>query len=60
MKCSICGKPVVLVPSAEERAKKYGNSPSFYRSLFKTHAACALKKRADETKALIAKINAVR
>lgn len=38
MNCSICGKPVVLRPSAAERAAKYGKSPSFYTKLFPTHA----------------------
>ena len=66
MKCTICGKPIVLVPSAEERAKKgfgtaqdcadgYCGCAQYYRSLFTTHPECALKKRADETSALIKK-----
>jgi hypothetical protein len=45
MKCSICNKEVVLVPSAAERARKYGESPAFYTRLFPTHSACALAKR---------------
>jgi hypothetical protein len=44
MKCSICGKEVVLVPSAAERAAKHGNKPSYYTSLFPTHTKCFLKK----------------
>ena len=55
MKCTICGKPIVLVPSAEERAKKGFGTAKYYRSLFTTHPECALKKRADETSALIKK-----
>jgi hypothetical protein len=53
MNCTICGKPVVLVPSAEERARKFGNSPKYYRSLFTTHAECALVKQATETHVLL-------
>lgn len=53
MKCTICGKPVVLIPSAAERAEKYGGKPSDYTKLFSTHADCALKKREQETNALM-------
>jgi len=55
MKCTICGKPIKLVPSAEERAKKGFGTVQYYRSLFTTHPECALKKRADEAWALIKK-----
>jgi hypothetical protein len=46
-KCTICGTPVVLVPSAEERARKdvTGKSAAYYRSLFTAHASCQLIKR---------------
>jgi hypothetical protein len=30
MKCSLCGKPIVLKPSAAKRAKKYGGKPEDY------------------------------
>ena len=53
MKCNICGKEVVLIPSAKERAEKYGNTPSFYTKLFPTHAQCALDKREADTLKLI-------
>ena len=56
MKCTICGKPVELVPSAAERASKYGTHPaSHYTKLFTTHAACQLEKRAADTLKLIRK-----
>ena len=55
MKCTICGKQIKLVPSAEERAKKGFGTVQYYRSLFTTHTECALKKRADETLELIKK-----
>ncbi len=45
MKCSICNKEIVLVPSAAERAKKYGTHPaSYYTSLFTTHTDCFLRR----------------
>lgn len=47
MNCTICGKPVVLVPSAAERARSdvTGKTAAYYTSLFPTHAACTLAKR---------------
>ena len=53
--CKYCGKPIILVPSAEERAKKYGNSPEFYRKLFTAHNECILQQRNAETAVLMAK-----
>jgi hypothetical protein len=51
LNCTLCGKPVVLVPSAAERAAKdvTGKNADYYRSLFPTHAACTLAKRERET-----------
>jgi hypothetical protein len=45
MKCSHCGKPIVLVPSASERARKFGGVPSDYTRLFTIHADCQLELR---------------
>ena len=53
MDCTICHKPIVLVPSAQERAKKSGGNPSDYTKLFTTHSACALAKRKAEVTELI-------
>ena len=53
MKCTICGKPITLVPSAKERADKYGGKPSDYTKLFREHSACALDKRERETRELM-------
>lgn len=53
MNCSICHLPVRLVPSAEERAAKTGYPAAFFTGLFKTHADCALEKRAAETTELM-------
>lgn len=49
MNCTICGKPIILVPSAQERAKKYGDHPaSYYTSLFTTHTDCQIKARSSQ------------
>ena len=55
MNCTICGKPIKLVPSAAERAAKdvTGKSAAYYTSLFTEHSACDLKKRREETSALL-------
>lgn len=45
MKCTYCNKPVVLVPSAQERAKRYGGTPQFYTKLFPSHVQCFLDAR---------------
>jgi hypothetical protein len=45
MNCSFCDKPVVLVPSAAERAKHLGKSASYYTALFPNHADCLIKHR---------------
>jgi len=52
MNCTICGKPIVLMPSASARAKKFGGKPSDYSKLFREHADCALEKRQHETSEL--------
>lgn len=56
MNCTICKKPVVLAPSAQERADKYGGTPESYTRLFPTHADCALAKRAADTSALMQRL----
>ena len=30
MKCKDCGKPLKLIPSARQRARKYGGKPAQY------------------------------
>jgi hypothetical protein len=49
MNCTICSKPIKLVPSARERADKYGGKPSDYTKLFTEHAQCVIDKRERET-----------
>jgi hypothetical protein len=57
MNCTICGKPIVLVPSAAERAVKYGGKPSDYTQLFTTHSGCFIEKRSQDIVALMRRIN---
>ena len=56
MKCSICDLPIILAPSASERAKKYGGRAEDYTALFKEHAQCAIDKHNRETQELIIRI----
>lgn len=52
MNCKFCNKPVILSPSAEERARKCvtGHSAAYYRNLFRYHADCWLEIRDGKTK----------
>jgi len=52
-KCKICGEEIVLVPSAESRAKRYGGKPEDYRAMFTAHPQCVIDKRNADTLALI-------
>jgi len=55
MNCTICGKAVVLIPSARERARKDGHRPArYYTSLFREHADCVINQRNADTLAMIA------
>lgn len=51
MNCTICSKPIILVPSAKERAAKdvTGKSAAYYTKLFTEHAQCVIDKRERET-----------
>lgn len=53
--CTICGKPIALVPSAKERAAKdvTGKSAAYYEGLFTYHSECSLRKREQDTLDLI-------
>lgn len=55
--CTICGRPIVLKPSAAERAKRYGGKPSDYTKLFTTHSECAVAKREADTLELMRRLN---
>ena len=56
--CTICKTPVVLSPSASERAKKYGETAQYYIDLFPTHSQCFIEKRNADTSEFIKRINA--
>jgi hypothetical protein len=45
------------VPSAQERADKYGGKPSDYTNLFTQHSTCAIYKRERETRHLMHRLN---
>lgn len=55
MNCKHCGKPIVLVPSAAERAAKdvTGKPASYYANLFQYHDACQLELRQEATSKLM-------
>lgn len=53
MNCTICKRPIVLQPSAIERAAKFGGKPSDYTKLFTIHADCQLKARQEATSFLM-------
>ena len=57
MNCTICGKVITLVPSAQERAAKHGGKASDYASLFRQHAECALQQRQQRTTELLKQIS---
>lgn len=54
MKCNICGREVVLRPSASERARRYGGTPADYTALFPAHAECVVGKRRAEARQTMA------
>lgn len=58
MNCTICGKPVTLSPSANERAAKdvTGKSAAYYTALFTEHSQCTVDKRGREAVALMRRI----
>lgn len=53
--CTICRRPIVLVPSASERAAKdtAHHPASYFTSLFSEHAARTLDKRRKDTNELM-------
>lgn len=61
-KCTICGKEIVLMPPASERAKKdkAGNSAQFYLDLFPEHGRCVVAKRSQESLDLMARLRHAR
>ena len=51
--CPYCKKPVVLSPSAADRARKYGGKPEDYTGLFTAHSQCLIEERQRQVSALI-------
>lgn len=41
--CKKCQKPIILIPSATERAKKYGETAKYYLDLFQVCTECTIK-----------------
>lgn len=58
MNCTLCHKPVILQPTAAQRAARNGGVPRDYVVLFPRHAECELKKREQDTHELISRLNA--
>jgi hypothetical protein len=56
MNCTICNKPVVLIPSAAERALAFGGKAEDYTKLFPQHAVCIIAKRNRELSESIARL----
>lgn len=56
MKCSYCNKEIVLIPSAKERADKYGGKASDYTRLFTMHSDCQINQRNIRTSELINRV----
>ena len=57
MNCTLCHKPVVLHPTAAQRAERYGGTPRDYTILFPRHADCELKAREQGTRELVKRLN---
>lgn len=56
--CTICGYPVILVPSAAERAKRdvTGKTAKDYENRFTEHSECLIAKRSQESVELIRRL----
>ena len=55
MNCTLCGKKIVLSPSAAERAAKDGSHKpaSYFTNLFTEHTDCVIQKRNKEASELL-------
>ena len=53
MNCTYCNKPVILTPSAEERAARSNQTAAYYESLFTSHSDCFIRARNEATLQLI-------
>ena len=57
MNCRICDKAIVLVPSAKERAAKFGGTPDLYTHLFTTHGSCQIAQRSRDAIETMRRLN---
>lgn len=57
MNCTICKKPIVLTPSAKERAAKFGGTPESYTRLFTAHGTCQVAQRSQDAIEAMRRIN---
>lgn len=57
MNCRVCGKTIVLVPSARERAARFGGTPEFYTRLFTTHGSCQVAQRSLDAVETMRRLN---
>lgn len=57
IKCRICGKDIVLIPSAKQRSIATGQPESYFLGLFTTHPQCFIEKRRKDFHALVRRIN---
>jgi len=56
--CKLCHNPIVLIPSAQERAAKHGGAARDYTNLFDMHPGCSIEQRTKADVALMRKIAA--
>ena len=57
MNCRICNKAIVLVPSARERAARFGGTPEFYTRLFTAHGTCQVAQRSQTAVETMRRLN---
>ena len=57
--CPYCNQPIVLNPSATERAKSTGLPVSYYTNLFTSHSECAVAERSRQSSELMTQITKV-
>ena len=55
--CKYCHNPVVLTPSAAERARRYGGTAAEYTALFPNHSACEVEARSKSARESMQRIN---
>ena len=55
MNCTICHLKITLIPSAKERAEKYGMPAEYFTGLFREHATCTVNKRSESAVNLTAR-----